>query len=443
MGSESESRHSSPVSPPLPAEPSTDPLSRRGFLASSVTAGVAALALGGQVEEVRAQAPPAAPAGPPVGLGVIGLGAQGRAILAALSRVPGANVVAICDNYAPLLTRAKEQAPKATPVAEYKQLLDNPAVQAVVIATPTHQHREIALAAVQAGKHVYCEAPLAHTLEDARAIAQAGKSATTVFQVGQQYRANPQHLHVSKFVRGGVLGTVAAMRAQWHKKGSWRRPAPNAEREAAVNWRLRRATSPGLIGEEGIHSLDTINWFFKSQPLAVTGSGQTMLWNDGRETPDTVQCVFEYPGGMTLAYDATLANSFDGSYELAMGADAAVLLRGERAWIFKEVDAPLLGWEVYARKEQVGDSSGIALVADATKILALGKIPGKDGTSLEAGKDALYYALESFLGSIREKKPPVCGPVEGLQAAVTALKANEAILTGSKVTYQKEWFDLA
>ena len=440
MGLESDSLHSSPS----PTEDSPGSVSRRGFLASSMTAGVAALALGAQVEEVRAQAKPtpAAPAGPPVGLGVIGLGAQGRAILAALSRLPGANVVAICDNYAPLLTRGKEQAPKATPVPEYKQVLDNPAVDAVVIATPTHQHKEIALAAVQAGKHVYCEAPLAHTVEEARAIAQAGKNSKSVFQVGQQYRANPQHLHVSKFVRGGVLGKIVALRAQWHKKGSWRRAAPNPAREAMVNWRLNRATSPGLIGEEGIHSLDTINWFFKTQPVAVTGAGQTMLWNDGRETPDTVQCVFEYPGSLSLAYDATLANSFDGSYELAMGGDAAVLLRGERAWIFKEVDAPLLGWEVYARKEQVGDSNGIALVADATKILALGKIPGKDGTTLDPGKDALYYSLESFLGSIREKKPPVCGPVEGLQAAVTALKANEAILAGGKVTYQKEWFTL-
>ena len=81
-------------------------------------------------------------------------------------------MVAICDTYAPFLRRAKEAAPKAETYSDYRQVLAQKSVQAVIVATPSHQHKEVVLAALQAGKHVYCEAPLASNLEDARAIAR-------------------------------------------------------------------------------------------------------------------------------------------------------------------------------------------------------------------------------------------------------------------------------
>jgi predicted dehydrogenase len=124
------------------------------------------------------------------------------------------------------------------------------------------------------------------------------------------------------------------------------------------------------------------------------------------------------------------------------GSDAAVLIRDQRAWLFKEADAPLLGWEVYARKDEVGDETGIALVADASKQIKEGKIPGKEKQDLDPGKTPLFFALESFLNCIREAKKPDCGPEEGYQALVTVLKANEAAVKGTKIAYQKEWFSL-
>jgi predicted dehydrogenase len=427
----------------------TEGLNRRNFLAGG--ASLAGTLLAG---EARAQAKDAAPAKPstpsaapvaPVNCAVIGLGAQGRDLLASLSRVPGANVLQICDVYPAFLNRAKEGAPKAATVADYRQVLDNTSVTAVFIATPTHKHKEIALAAVQAGKNVYCEAPLAPTMEEAREIARAGKASSALFQVGQQFRANPQHHHVLKFVRTGVLNKIAQGRGQWHRKMSWRRAAPTPEREAEMNWRLSRATSPGLLGEIGIHYLDTANWFLKALPVSVTAFGGILQWQDGRDVPDTVQCVVEYPESVRYVMDMTLANSFDGAYQVFMGSDAAVMMRDELAWMVKEADSPLLGWEVYARKEALGADMGIALVADATKQIKEGKIPGKEKQNTDPGKNALYFAVESFVNAVREKKPQKdvdCGPLEGYQAVVTAVKANEAALGGGKIVYQKEWFDL-
>jgi predicted dehydrogenase len=415
-------------------------LSRRDLLkqASALTLVMALNAEEGQ----GAPEPTPSPTGPPVCFGVIGLGPQGRELLATLARLPGAPVQAICDTYAPFLKRGAEIAPKAVQSPDYHALLDNREVQAVLVATPSHQHRQIVLDALSAGKHVYCEAPLAVTVEDCRAMAQAAAGVKTIFQVGQQWRADPQHHHALKFARTGVLAKVAQARAQWHRKESWRRAAPTPERERALNWRLSHESSAGLMGEVGVHQVDVVSWFLKGLPTAVTGFGGILAWQDGREVADTVQCLFEYPSGVRLLYDATLANSFDGAYELLMGSDSALLLRGDRAWMFKEADSPLLGWEVYARKEKFGDDTGIALVANATQLLAQGKTPGQEAITPDATKTPFYAALEEFITCIRQGKKPSCGALEGLQAAVVAIKANDAIKSGARVAFKPEWFQL-
>jgi len=421
-------------------------VTRREFLRSA-TAATCLMVLGGEAEGAPAgENTPAAP----VRCGVIGTGVQGRALLSVLARLPAAPVVAICDNYEASLKAGQSVAPQAKTYADYHEMLaTEKTLDAVFIATPSHLHREPALAAVQAGKHVYCEAPLATTVEDARAIATAGKAdgplpgAARTFQVGLQQRANPLYKHAVKFVRTGALNNVVQARAQWHRKQSWRRAARDPNLERQLNWRLYKESSTGLIGEIGVHQLDVASWFLKKLPVSVMGYGATLQWQDGRDVADTVQCLVEYPGGLRLTYEATLANSFDSSYELFLGSDGAILTREDRSWLFKEADAPQLGWEVYARKDKIGDETGIALVADATKLLAQGKTPAEAAAAAGAsGKNALYYSVEEFLGCAREGSKPSSGPLEGMQAAVVAIKAHEAITSGNKITFQKEWLEI-
>jgi predicted dehydrogenase len=446
-------------------------LNRRNLLRDLTVGALGTAAL---LQELKADAQNAAMpddqlAGPPVNIAVIGLGPRGREILTSLARIgPAGNVVSLCDKFATpvFLKRATEIAPKAAVVADYKAVLADPKVQGVFIATPTHLHKQIALDAIAAGKHVYCEAPLAHTIDDAKAIASAAKAAKTVFQSGLQARCNMQALHVGKFVHTGALGKATSARAQWHNKSTWRFANPNSEREAELNWRLKKDVSTGLAGEVGIHQIDTASYYLKAKPVSVTGFGGILLYNDGREVPDTIQLVVEYPNNVRFVYDATLTNSFDGAYELFMGSDAAIMLRDQRAWMFKEADANQLGWEVFARKDEmaIGNveagsgvklGTGIALVADATKQLALGKQPGTTGTDVT--KTSLYQAVVGFVKSCQkgeraaakeltktEANPPlVPGPVEGFEATVVAIKANEAVMNGGKVSIQPEMFQLA
>ena len=445
--------------------------SRRTFLKGSSFSTLMSM-LGGVplVAQEKPSEPAAAkPMGRPVNCGVIGLGPWGREILATLAKIPEANIIAICDTYAPMVRRGQQSAPKAAATEDYNSVLQNKEVEAVFIATPSHQHREIAVTALKAGKHVYCEAPLAHTIEDARAIAQTAKASfKSVFQSGLQARSHPQRYFLLQFIRSGAMGKPVMARAQWHRKQSWRFTSPNAEREKEINWRLSRKTSPGLIGEVGVHQLDAAMWFLDQRPLAVTGFGSLIRWNeDKRDVPDTIQAVLEFPQGANLVYHATLANSFEADYEVYYGSDSAILVRDNKAWMFKEVDAPLLGWEVYARKDSFYKETGIALVANASKLEAQGEGAAEDSA---ATSNALSFALEAFLGNagkvatavkdfkenfgedddalkehladVRKSRLPAAGYQEGFDAVVIAIKANEAILEKKRILFQKQWFDL-
>ncbi len=456
----------------------SNPINRRDFL-RGLTASSVGLALLAEELQLPARAAvtavtadaarQAAPTGSPVNCAVIGLGARGKEILGDLARYgAGAPVVAICDTFtAPnFLKKAQAIAPKAAFQPDYRKVLDDKTIQAVFIATPTHLHKQIALDAVAAGKHVYCEAPLANDIAEAKAIAQAALAGKTIFQPGLQQRCNLQAAHVYQFMKSEALGKMAGGRAQWHKDTSWRTAWPSAAREAELNWRLKRATSSGLLGEVGIHQLDIASWYYRHLPTAVTGYSSLIKYtDDGRDVPDTVQAVIEYPNGVRYLYDATITGSFDDTYDLFFGTDATVMLRGERAWMFKEAQSGQLGWEVFARKDvmQIGHPengtglamrTGIALVADATKQLALGKDPAK--AALDATQTPLYQAIGVFLGSVRagkpvpvkepskdDPRPPLApGAAEGYRATVVALKANEAALGGSRIVLDKELFTL-
>ena len=411
---------------------------RRGFLRT--TASTLALLLSDRGLTAAQTTPDVASAGPPVRVGMIGLGVWGREILATLGRMPAARVVAISDVYEPFVRRAATGAPHATGTADYRRVLDNRDVEAVVIATPTPTHRELARAALQAGKHVYCEAPLAASIDDARQMAVAALAAPKqVFQTGLQGRSNALYAHVAQFVKSGVLGDVTLVHAQWNRRESWRRAAPTPERTEAVNWRLA-ADSSGLLGEVGIHQLDLMRAYLNARPTSFTGWGTIAAWRDGRTIADTVTCDVAF-GGIRATYRATLGSSFGGAYTIFQGSHSTLLMKESRSWLVKEADSPLLGWEVYARKETVHDESGIAMVADATKLLQAGKEPGRDG-AVEPEKPPLLLALEQFTHSIREGVASACGAREGYAATVAALKANDAVRTGARIDMRPQDYDI-
>ncbi len=447
---------------------------RRDFLKGSSISSMAAL-VGGTVVAASDQAQAqesTKPVGPPVQFGVIGCGYHGRDVIGTLAVLPNAPVVAVSDPYGAFLRRAGRSAPKAEKYERYQDLLEDENVQAVVVATPTHQHVQVVKDALSAGKHVYCEAPLSNTIEGAREIALEAKAHPRLyFQAGLQARSDSQRHFLLDFIRTGAWGRTVQVKSQWHKKVSWRRTAPTNQREREINWRLDEKLSIGLMGEIGIHQIDAAEWFIGKRPLGVQGFGSTIQWDDGRKVPDTVQAVIEFPRGARMIADVTLANSFDGAHEIYYGTSAALMVRGAKAWMFKEADAPLLGWEVYALKETFHKEIGIALSADATKLTT---VTGSGDDNSEADKftnTPLYYALEAFvhnayvqrsgvedfilsfgdddpealveyLTELEGSKLPAAGYREGYDATVTAIKANEAVTSRTSIALEDRLYDL-
>lgn len=442
---------------------------RRDFLRGGSFAALATL-MGGVRLVAQTNAAEAAAAGPinRVKVALIGLGTWGREMLDQLARIPQAEVAAICDNYGASLRRAATKSPNAKQTEDYKTILADAEIKAVIVATPTHLHKEITLAALAAGKHVYCEAPLAATIEDAKAIALAAqKAGKLVFQPGLQMRSDPQEAFLLKFVRSGAAGGLVMGRVQWNKKTSWRATSPNAEREKALNWRLNKDISLGLAGEVGIHQVDRACRYFNNMPESVSGFGSVAFWKDGREVADTVQAIFEFAEGVRLAFDATLANSFEGESNAFYGSDAAVMIRGGSAWMFKEADAPLLGWEVYARKDSILKETGISLRMDASKLKSQGD---QAAQQVEAVDPPVFFALQNFLRNAAEvgaavedftstygddaaalaehlskniKRLPAADYLDGYRATVLAIKAAEAVAKNQKVSISKDLYELA
>jgi hypothetical protein len=205
------------------------------------------------------------------------------------------------------------------------------------------------------------------------------------------------------------------------------------------------------------------------RPNAVTGFSSIVHWNDGRDVADTVEAAFEFPGGARAYAEATLANSFDAEYEMLYGTDAAVMQRGNQAWMFKEVDAPMLGWEVYARKDMFYKETGIALVMGASKLPPKTEKDGEApspfvGTPLYYGLEAFIYnanvvnnAIKDFIDSFGDEDKKAMAEAlqaavmnnkpaptwrEGFEATVLALKANEAATKRTRLEIPESLFEV-
>ena len=394
---------------------------RRSFLAQ--TAGAfAGLALTPESHELFPSVQ-----GGPLRVGVIGVGRQGRAVITELQKIDQVQIAALCDTSSSRLKTAADRVKNVAIFADHRALLSERSdMSAVVVATPTHTHRDIVLACLQAGRHVYCEAPIAATVEDCEALARAAGEAKTVAQAGFQGRSNPTYRRAQPLVET-ELRQIVSLYAQHHRKTSWRFPAADPAAEREVNWRLDPSVSIGLAGEIGAQQFDVAHWFRSERyPVRVQGQGAVRVHKDGRTVADSIEIDLVWDDGVALRYQATLGNSYGGQHELIAGVQGTIRLAWSHGWLFKEADAPTQGWEVYATRQEFFGHEGIVLVADATKLAAQGAL--KSGIGLP--HPSLFYALVDFAKSALEGAPVRCSLQEGARATIVGILANQAVVTG-------------
>lgn len=384
----------------------------------------------------------------PIRIGWIGTGVQGQNDQRQLVRLPGVKIVATSDIYEPNQKKGVEIAGAGCELyPDYRKLLERKDIQGVGIATPLYLHAQIAIDALNAGKHVYCEKMMAYTLEDAKKMVRTADRTGLILQVGHQRRYSPDYHHALDLIKKGYFGKVTHVRAQWNRNGSWRRAVPDPndiKLEHLLNWRLYKAYSRGLMAELGSHQIDVTNWFMGMHPVSVVGIGGLDFYKDGRDINDNVQVIFEYPDGLKLTYQSIQTNAFDDYSEQFMGPKGTLITSeaGGKSMMFKEQSAEEFEFAKFSQnKTKVGGKEAILLDAGATT--KQDKRKREDGQTLAASgvsKNNWALALEDWVDCMRTKRKPFCDARIGLADTACVLAANRAMEEGTKVHFTEDMF---
>jgi predicted dehydrogenase len=302
-------------------------MQRRHFLAAGTA--LSASAVMGAGDRLRA--------------GIIGAGGRGKFLTGEFKEV-GAEMAAVCDIYEPNLQGGLKVANTgAKAYTDYRKLLEDKSLDAVVIATPDHWHARMVIDAVNSGKDVYVEKPMAHTIAEGFDIIDAVRKTKRVVQVGTQRRSSELFQAGKKIMDSGQLGDVHLVTSQWlnyqeslsNKKlegnldwTQWLGSAPKRELDPKrfFNWYYYWDYSGGLLVGQAAHIIDAINWYMNSkEPLTVTCTGgQSNL--AGAEVPETATIVIQYPENylahFTVGYKAMRYNSFNDQIKQFHGTKA-------------------------------------------------------------------------------------------------------------------------
>lgn len=428
------------------------PLQRREFIKSSTIAG-ASLLLSQSLANLRAQE-----GKDTLNVALIGAGNQGERLMSAclkLEENSGIHFQAVCDVWEKLTLRRvtnilTKYGQTTTGYVDYQEMLaKEKGLDAVIIATPDFCHAEQAVACLKAGLHVYCESPMSHTLEGARAMVQAAKQSGKLLQIAHQRRSNPLYIHCwdNLVQKAGVLGRISAVNAQWNNSKrdprgwSKRRVIPEevlnkygyTSMEQFRNWMWYQNLGSGPLAYYGTGQMDVLNWYLQATPKTITARGGTRYYDTKtHQTPDTVMAVLEYetPKGLvTASYQTVNSNGYGGRMEVFMGDQGSMGMSEAKVSVFRDPEAE--DWDKWVRlgflrrPEAEKPANGEAAVEVSASKPPVGyELPVK----MEETPSAPH--LRNFFAAVRGQDELACPAEQAYTAAVTVAKVNEALTAG-------------
>ncbi len=368
-------------------------------------------------------------------LGVIGTGPRGQYLMKEAARTDAVEFAALCDVYSQRRDQAATLAGGAVKTyGDHRRLLEHKDIDAVIVATPDHWHSAITVDACKAGKDVYVEKPMVHTPRDGQAIVRAVREHKRVLQVGMQARAVP-HWQAARerYVESGALGKVGLIRTWYDSNSGYVQKAPpGMERKPdGLDWERWLGPGPkvawnpdiyfspykwlhydgGMIMGIGIHVIDSAHQFLKlRKPLAAVSGGGIYYHKDGRDTPDVVNVILEYPQELNVTFEAE-------TMTCGMRTAAGIQLRGTRGILTVNRYDQELGYEYVPHPKN--------------SAVPPGKGPG-DPSSAE-------WLLKDWLECIRTRARTIANEEEGYYSAVACFMANQAFRTRSRVVWDSRW----
>jgi predicted dehydrogenase len=297
-------------------------LSRRDFMWRSAGAALVA-------RSVLLDPGPSYPAGagrtvPPsdvIRLGIIGVGMQGSGLLRTSINLPGVECAGACDLYDGRRELAKQIVEKEVPTTRrYKELLDNKEIDCIIAAVPDHWHKQIVADCCSAGKDVYCEKPMTHKVEEGFEMIEAAEKNNRIVQIGSQRRSSVVYAKAKELFDKGAIGEVCLVEAYMGRNepcGAWEYTVPPDLSPETVDWETWLGTAPkrpfdplrwtrwrcwqdygeGIPGDLFVHLLTGIHFIagITAPPQRAFSAGGLFRWKDGRDVPDVMTTVYDYP----------------------------------------------------------------------------------------------------------------------------------------------------
>jgi predicted dehydrogenase len=273
--------------------------------------------------------------------GLIGAGGRGRYLNGNFQKL-GAECVAIAEVYEPNTQEALKQSPQAKTYVDYHDLLAQAGVDAVVVASPDHQHCPMLMAALEAKKDVYLEKPMSHSLEESRQMIAAVRKSTQIVQVGMQRRSAPSVLKAKEIIDSGVLGKITLAKPMWNwnvskalnnsplpGKLDWKRflgAAPDRDLEPMRfrSWRYFWDYSGGNMTDQGTHLMDVVQWFTGAGLAKSAVCYGQLAKNTGSEVPDVFCAVFEYEKLMAT-WTLNYCNDYEDDWSILFQGDEGTM----------------------------------------------------------------------------------------------------------------------
>jgi predicted dehydrogenase len=427
------------------------PATRRHFLQSAATAGLYTSALAGQETKV--------PANNRVQVATIGLGGMGTEDTHSSTKVTGVELVAVADIYQGRLDHAKEVFGKNLfTTRDYREVLARKDVDAVIIATPDHWHSQISIDAMNAGKDVYCEKPMVQRLDDGKKVIEAQQKTGRILQVGSQRVSSIVYQKAKELFRNGAIGDLNMVEAWWDRNaaiGAWqysipldatpenidwdrflgRAPKVPFEPVRLFRWRNYRDYGTGVAGDLFVHLFSGMHFVTGAiGPTRVYATGGLRFWKDGRDVPDVMLGVYDYPAteshpAFNLALRVNFVNGAGETSGFRFVGSEGTMRIDNGVTVSKQPRETEPGYTI----ETFTDAMQKKFLEEYRKQYPT---PPMNADSIRPQDEEKYLPPHgysdhlnhhrNFIEAVRTRKPVVEDPVFGLRAAGPALLSNKS-----------------
>jgi predicted dehydrogenase len=403
-------------------------------------------------------------------IALIGAGGQGQGDTKIALQVPGVKLLAVADCYDGRLAHSKEVwGSDVFTTRNYQEILARKDIDAVIIATPDHWHKQAACDAMKAGKDVYCEKPMIHLYKDGPEIIETARSTKQIIQIGSQRVSSLVYAKAKELLAAGAIGQLNMVTARWDRNssiGAWNYTVPldastetcdwprfegtapkisfNAER--FFQWRKWKDYGSGVAGDLFVHLFSGTHFITGSHgPTRAMATGGLRFWKDGRDVPDVMLGLFDYREGFNLSLHVNFVDGGEESEGLVFtGSEGTMEIAGNTVSVSR---TPLQKDPGYTVSTFTNAMQKLLLEEHARKYPPSHptEAPASryEKYAVPAGYSDSYDHFRNFFDSVRTRKPVVEDAVFGFRAAGAALLSNLSMERGAVVHWDPDAMKLA